>query len=416
MKINAQQWLAIFILLNLSVLCFSQFISSETFIVCGQSDSASSSFSLMQITDTQHLSDTQPYLFQNLTDWISNNSKNYNLRLVIHTGDIVDNATDASQWKNANDSMGILLDAGIPYCWSAGNHDQFGVGVGFGNPNLDWLGSRYLAFNAMSKRAQSFWVDDCFDSKNTAVSFTKDEYPFLILNIEYHANSSVIAWMRGLLDKNPNSNVVIATHSYLNETAGYGKAGDWESNLRILLDEYSNVFLTMNGHYIQGTANMTKAGNREEIFFNRQTTGAAAVRIYIFDLEKMKVSVETYNLYTSSFMDDPYNNFTFNVALKSDKLPSNPLPSVLPDQYYNWLTPKPTSIKLTTPSPIPLLSSPPNASATETTPPGLSRTNQLPYNLIIVISSSALIALPILYLVFSRRNHKANIKSKIRFE
>ena len=170
--------------------------------------------------------------------------------MVIHTGDIVDNATNLSQWQNANDSMGILLDAGIPYCWAAGNHDQLGLGLDGGNPNLDWLGSQYLAFNDTNKIAQSYWVDDYLDSKNTAVQFSYGQYSFLIINLEYHANSLALAWMKNIINKNMGSNVIVATHSYLNESAGYGYSinPSWENNLRTILDKISDVFLTLSGH------------------------------------------------------------------------------------------------------------------------------------------------------------------------
>lgn len=46
-------------------------------------------FSIVQITDTQYLSDTHPDLFSGLTSWIADKASALNLTMVVHTGDIV---------------------------------------------------------------------------------------------------------------------------------------------------------------------------------------------------------------------------------------------------------------------------------------------------------------------------------------
>jgi hypothetical protein len=150
------------------------------------------------MSDTQFLSAYFPMLFDNLTNWIVNNSEVYNLKMVIHTGDLVFNQTSPLEWSHANASMSKLLNAGIPYCWDAGNNDQIPVN----DPNGTALAANYLAFNTTNMRAKSYWVDDILDAKNTAVKFTSDGYIFLIINIEYIANNTVLEWMKNLLNIN----------------------------------------------------------------------------------------------------------------------------------------------------------------------------------------------------------------------
>ena len=101
--------------------------------------------------------------------------------------------------------------------------------------------------------------------------------------------------MQTLLKCNPNVNVIVATHSFLN---GYGTYGytmnpdrrTWATNFEKLLNNYPNVFMTLNGHDVNdgGTAYNKRVGNREEIFFNRQEVdnqmGAATARIYAFNM------------------------------------------------------------------------------------------------------------------------------------
>ena len=309
----------------------STFISSQAVVAVGDP-----TFSIMQISDTQFLSLAFPQLFKDTTNWILNNAANYKLKMVIHTGDLVDNIngtsgaySDPVQWDNANAAMSLLLNAGIPYCWDAGNHDQ----IPWNNASGTWLGSNYQAFNASNMRSKPYWSGDLVDSKNTAVKFTYKGYDFLIINLEYMATNATINWMKALLDNNKAANVIIAAHTYLNKGGGYGfsSAGlpgevAWCNNFKTILDGYPNVFLTLSGHDPTGTANMSRVGNREEIFFNRQgvnnQTGAAAIRIYTFNLTSMSVNTSTYayNLTSNNWtwLTDGYNQFNFNVSLNSN--------------------------------------------------------------------------------------------------
>ena len=304
-------------------------------------------FSVMQISDTQFLSKAFPQLYTDTTTWIVNNAPSYNLKMVIHTGDIVDNigdsnhpdqaTADPTQWSNANNAMALLLNVNIPYCWDAGNHDQ----IPWNSPTGTWTGSSYAAFDVTSMRSKPYWVSDNNDGKNTAVKFTCNGYSFLIINVEYMASDSTLTWMKNLLNNNLDKNVIIAAHTYLNKSGGYGFSSTglpgevaWCTNFKTILDSYPNIFLTLNGHDPTGSAYSQKLlspVNREEIFFDRQVitttasqtnggpygqTGAAAVRIYTFDLSTKTVSTKTYCLDTQSWLTSGSNQFTFSANLK----------------------------------------------------------------------------------------------------
>jgi hypothetical protein len=92
------------------------------------------------------------------------------------------------------------------------------------------------------------------------------------------ASPAAINWIKGLLDSNPDSNTIVAAHSYLNKAGGYGiQLGNmddraWCANIKSILDTYPNVFLTLSGHDPTGFAYSKASGNREEIFFNRQSS------------------------------------------------------------------------------------------------------------------------------------------------
>ncbi len=289
-------------------------------------------FSIIQITDTQYLSDADPSLFDGLTSWIVNSSSALNLAMVIHTGDIVQDATSTDDWTNANNALMQLYNNGVPYCWDAGNHDQLGAGIGLGNPDSPWLGGNYPALNVTIMRQQPYWVGDISDGKDTAVKFNYGNYHFMVINIEYDANQTVLDWMQTLLQCNPNVNVIVATHNFLNGYGGYGYTSNpadvaWATNFETLLNNYPNVFMTLNGHDIGdgATAYNKMVGNREEIFFNMQELNdqqsAAIARIYTFNMTNPAnpvVNVYTYQTYgTPEYLTDSADQFSFSANLNS---------------------------------------------------------------------------------------------------
>lgn len=324
----------------------------------------SSTFSIIQISDTQHLALLNPSLYNQTVSWIVNNTANYNAKMVVHTGDFVDsfygppiiayNSTQISQqWATASAAMSQLLAANVPYCWNAGNHDQ----IPFGNSNGIIAGANDTAFNTTYLESKPYWVSDTFGSKNTAVKFTVNNYPFMIVCLENLANSTTLSWMRSLLDANTGVNVIVATHDYLDANANYDNSsavvGNWTTNLKATLDGYSNVFLALCGH--NNGWNMTQSGNRKEILFDRQEsdnmTGAASIRIYTFDLASKKVNATTYALDMNTWLTDAYNQFSFSVNLQPTPIPT-PTPTASPTVIPTPTT-QPTTTPVQTATPIP---------------------------------------------------------------
>jgi hypothetical protein len=266
-------------------------------------------FSIVWVTDTQYLSEKYPKNFDMLCNWIVDYSDALNVKAVVHTGDIVERNWNRREWEAANHAMSILLDASIPYCWDAGNHDQY---------NTTWVGKDFAAFNTSTMRQKSYWVDDILDGKNTAICFNDLGQSFIVINIECHANDTVLHWANNLLDRYSKSHAIIATHAYLNESCKYDK---WAYHFRnTVLANHSNVFLTLSGHFMQGTrANRTFVQNRHELFFNYQHTnggaGDSTIRILTFDIAQDAIIVNTYNPVTKQRLSDPDNHFILDMSL-----------------------------------------------------------------------------------------------------
>jgi hypothetical protein len=271
-----------------------------------------SSFSVVWITDTQYLSQKYPNDFNNTCRWIVNNRSKYNIKMVVHTGDIVNDAWNSVEWENANHSMGILLDNGIPYCWDAGNHDDYPY----------WSGENYAAFNTTLMSGKPYWISDHSDGRSTAVQFKVGNWSFVIVNIEFGASDSVLTWTNSILDAHPKSYAIVATHAYLSEDCKYST---WATHLQnTVLNGHTNVFMTLNGHYHgNSNANRTLVGERNELFFDYQyldnEKGGATVRILTFNMSEGKIHITTYKPYTAQFVIDPDNQFS--LAIPTEFIP-----------------------------------------------------------------------------------------------
>ena len=266
---------------------------------------ADSTFSIIWITDTQHSAKYYPSDFDTQCSWIVNNTAALNVKAVIHTGDIVDTATSPSEWTNANHSMSLLLNNNIPYCWDAGNHDQYGT---------TFYGGNYAAFNVNISRGKQYWVSDYNHGRNTAIRVNVSNLNILIVNVEFHADAAAVQWANNLLDSNPSSLAIVGTHSYLDPSCNYN---DWATNFRATaLDTHPNVFLTLSGHHAYPTGNRTKIGNRNELVFDRQgedaMRGGASIRVLAFDTAKNTINVTTYVPYENRWLTDPDSKFTLD--------------------------------------------------------------------------------------------------------
>jgi hypothetical protein len=270
-------------------------------------------FSIIWITDTQYLSESHPTYFDSLCRWIVNNAENYNVKMVVHTGDLVEDEWNTTHWANANHSMSLLLNAGIPYCWNAGNHDY---------NHTYWIGNQFSAFNPAVMEGKPYWIGDNFNGQNTAVHFVVSGSDFLVINMAFNATAETLAWANNLLDSYPESHAIMAAHFYLNRTGGYEAwAADFK---RSVLATHSNVFLTLSAHVypLAYSGIRAQVGDRHELVFNRQEKdnymGAASLRILTFDTTHGFIDVKTFYIYANTFLTDSNNQFTLNTTFRND--------------------------------------------------------------------------------------------------
>jgi hypothetical protein len=80
-------------------------------------------FAFAWISDTQGYVQRYDYHFDNMANWLADNAEEWKIAYLMHTGDVVDDWDHRYQWVNADRSMKIIEEAGIPYGVLGGNHD-----------------------------------------------------------------------------------------------------------------------------------------------------------------------------------------------------------------------------------------------------------------------------------------------------
>jgi len=305
-------------------------------------------FSIFWMTDTQFLSESNPDLFVGATSWIADNFDRYNGKMVIHTGDIVQNGSVQAEWSNADRALSVLLERGIPYTWCAGNHDD----LSGDDPGSGWMGSLWArsldpsVVRAMVDGAGwSRWVGDLRSGMNTAVSFSAGRLKFLVLNLEWGADASTLEWARETLE-DPSyggHRVIVATHAYIDPYGSHESPKaeplllDFARRLTSLLDRHpSRVFLTLNGHFPtdQGYNTPGPVNGRNEMMFDRQDctddprypggrgvdgadatvpssrrVGGATVTVLTFDPGHNAIEVSTYDAFAGAWRGDPNEHY-----------------------------------------------------------------------------------------------------------
>lgn len=230
-------------------------------------DPSTYDFALQHITDTQYIARDDPGVYSEMTQWTADNADELKIDYSMHTGDLIQSwispgrpDTQArTEFEAASESMQILEDAGIAHGVLPGNHDNIwnvaGKLVPGEHEKNHALYNEY--FGPQRYRDQPYWGGSFTDEDNSAHYDLVDiaGAKFLMLYIGYNPPEKVMQWAERVLDENPDRNVVIGTHYYLDELGekklmGFGDIGS-SSGQQIwnrLVVPHETVFLVLSGH------------------------------------------------------------------------------------------------------------------------------------------------------------------------
>ncbi len=284
-------------------------------------------FSVVVLPDTQFYSQSYPEAFNAQTQWIVNNSANYNIQFVLGEGDVVDVAEQPVQWQNADAAIRLLDNANIPYVLTLGNHDYADE-----NPS-DRDTTAFNSYFGPSRYAQDSWYMGGYPSgtnDNFYAVFTVNGKQYLILALEFVPRDAALAWAKTVLDANPDKEIIVLTHSFTftdstradqcdNDDIPAAGNNQGEDVWQKLLINYPNLSLVLNGHSYIGNnaARRVDLGLQQNLvneilsdYQNLANGGDGWMRIMTFRPLLNRIDVTTYSPYLNQYKTDSNDQFS----------------------------------------------------------------------------------------------------------
>ncbi|MFC3802353.1 S-layer homology domain-containing protein [Cohnella sp. GCM10012308] len=263
-------------------------------------------FSFVWMSDTQYYSASYPWIYEGNTQWIVDHQQDMNIKYVIHTGDIVDNAEQAYQWDNAEKAMKTLDDAKIPYGVLAGNHDV-------SHQSGDY--SHYYAHYGEDRfTAQPTYGGSYKNNRGHYDLISAGGVDFIIVYIGWGVTDEDIDWMNQVVADHPDRKAILAFHEYM--LVSNNRAPIADKVFERVVVPNKNVIMTLSGHYHDSETLIDKidddgdgVADREVYQILADYQGAAEgglgyIRLMQFDIQNNQVHMKSY----SPYLDD-YNYY-----------------------------------------------------------------------------------------------------------
>lgn len=262
-------------------------------------------FTFAWVSDTQYYSDSYPFIYKKMMEYIVNQKDEKKIIYSIHTGDIVDDWDRPDEWAVADEAMKMLDDAGMNYGVVAGNHD-----VHFTDADYS---EYYKYFGRDRFENQPTFGDDLGNNRDHYDLVSQNGQDFLIMYLGWDIREETIKWANDVLKKYPNRQVIIATHSYITPSGAYGGDGWGEKIWTDIVAPNKNVFMVLCGHFHGVAYNVKHAPDGRtvvEMLADYQSGlegGGGYIRFLQFDLDNQKIHVNTYSPYKEdeNFFDEP---------------------------------------------------------------------------------------------------------------
>lgn len=259
-------------------------------------------FSFAWISDTQYYSRSYPDNFSHMNQWIVDHMNELKTKYLVHTGDIVDDWKRIYQWNNADASMKILDNAGLPYGVLAGNHD-----CGHGRESYTNY-STY--FGEQRFKNKDYYGGSYMNNKGHYDLVSAGGVDFIIVYMSWDTYTPEVEWMNKVLAEYPNRKAILCFHRYLSSK---GKI-DYTGNLvqEQVVSKNPNVFAVLDGHYSGAAIKINKFDDDNDGIAERPVYqictdyqsadkgGSEYIKYFYFDIKNNKIYVNSY----SPLLDD----------------------------------------------------------------------------------------------------------------
>lgn len=265
-------------------------------------------FTFAWISDTQYYSDSYPYIYKSMTQYIAQQKDVRNIAYSVHTGDLVDDWDRPDEWETASDSQKVLEDAGVPYGVVAGNHDVNHAAADYSE--------YYKYFGKDRYEDQPYYGDSPNNNRDHYDLISASGQDFIIMYFGWSIQEDTIKWANEVLAQYPDRHAILATHEYISASGAY--SGDGEKLWTEVVANNPNVFMVLCGHIHGAAYNVKHAPDGRvvvEMLADYQSGlegGGGFIRFLEFDIENEQIHVSTYSPYKNdeNYYDDAgHDNF-----------------------------------------------------------------------------------------------------------
>ncbi len=269
-------------------------------------------FSVVWIADSQYISEMYPETLSGMMRWAVDNREAYNIQLVVHTGDIVNDAASRRQWNNAKDAFS-LLSGQLPFVAVAGNHD---------------VGTDAIDYKEFQRNIGALMPADERGYQSGRGNYTAVEAAgakFLFIGVGWAYKDSAVAWLNQTIANFPGYTAVLCLHSYLNENATRTDGGD--IIFEQVIAKNRSVRFVLCGHrnneaYLKSDIDDNGDGQSDravhQLLYNYQELkadeGGGFFRILTFYPATGALSVTTYSAHLDQVLETEAATFTIKNA------------------------------------------------------------------------------------------------------
>lgn len=287
-------------------------------------------FSIAVLPDTQdETSSLSGTKFSNRVSWLVDHRAELDLRFAMQIGDLSSWGHVApAQFEKASNEI-KPLEAVIPWSVAAGNHDTAAVCLGGSacpGANTQETVRDVSTFNRYFPPTRFGALRGTFEpnrSENSYSTFSAGGKKWLVLTLELWARPAVVAWANEIVEANPDSNVIVNTHSYLEADGSIGSSngGYGSTSPQYLFDNLikvqPNIVMVVSGHVGQGAVrtDVGQSGNKVVSLLQAFHSRTNPVRLVEIDTAAGAVTSRVYAPETDT--DYPqYTTSTLNMTFR----------------------------------------------------------------------------------------------------
>lgn len=191
------------------------------------------SYSMAVVGDTSAVVKSNPKAFNKIYDWVIKNQKENKIKFLFGLGDMTQDGYAQYALADANF---MLLNERVPFSFVKGDKDK----------KFDEI---------FTQKRYSDEISGSFDTtmKNTYRKFEAGQLKYLVLSLDTGATDEVVAWANGICQENPDRNIIVTTHAYL-DAKGKALSGTTlgknvgENLWNKLIKLNKNITLVLCGH------------------------------------------------------------------------------------------------------------------------------------------------------------------------